>query len=171
MLHILAQICVLRYVSWLSFMIEEKEIKLIYYIPFELEAFNNYVDRILDFFDHPPTPCRQMKKKRRGHSPYRRRHLTNHPPTPSCLRSYWMPPYGSSQSLGLVLYFRNFQITLQSESEKRNMQLLFFLYAFSRLLIWLGKSRISWFTWRGRLASFFSDQNLSKISKKGTNII
>ena len=31
--------------------------------------------------------------------------------------------------------------------------------------------RRSWFTWRWRLASFFVDQNLSKISKKGTNII
>ena len=32
-------------------------------------------------------------------------------------------------------------------------------------------SRRSWFTWRWRLVSFFVDKNLSKISKKGTNII
>ena len=30
-------------------------------ISFSKGAFNNYADRFLDFFDHPPTPSRQME--------------------------------------------------------------------------------------------------------------
>ena len=31
-------------------------------------AFNNYIDRFLDFFDHPPTPRRQAKYIKTDHT-------------------------------------------------------------------------------------------------------
>ena len=54
-----------------------------------------------------------------------------------------------------------------------------FLFEYMILASWvissMGKNKYrpwrSWFIWRWRLASYFVDQNLSRISKKGTNII
>ena len=48
--------------------------------------FNNYINRILTFFDHPPTPSKQPSK--RGHLCYERKQFTDHPPTLACLRNY-----------------------------------------------------------------------------------
>ena len=47
-------------------------------------AFNNYADKIFDFFDHPSTPHRQTNKIKRVHLLYRRKHFTYHLP----IRSY-----------------------------------------------------------------------------------
>ena len=53
-------------------------------------AFNIYVNRILTLLDHPPTHSKQTQKIEKGDLPYKHKHLTDHLPTSSCLRSYWM---------------------------------------------------------------------------------
>ena len=55
-------------------------------------AFNIYVNRILTFLDHLPTPSKQTQWIEKGDLPYKHKHLTDHLPTSSCLRKYWIAP-------------------------------------------------------------------------------
>ena len=56
----------------------------------------------MPFFDHPPTPSKQSQYRKRDHLWYEHKQLTNHPPTPNCLRSYWMPPTQNELSCNFV---------------------------------------------------------------------